>query len=51
MRRINKKLIAKAEDHDGLVLKHKDEIEDVWSFSKDGKKWFGKNLDPKEMRK
>jgi hypothetical protein len=51
MRRINKKLIAGAEDHDALVLKHKDEIEDAWGFSKDGKKWFGNKIDIKELRK
>jgi hypothetical protein len=51
MRRTNKALLGNAEDHDALVLKHKDEIADVWSFSKDGKVWWGSKLNPKETRK
>jgi hypothetical protein len=51
MRRINKRLVAKAEDHDALVLKHKDEVEDVWGFAKDGKVWWGDRWGKKELRK
>jgi len=51
MRRTNKALLETSTDTDGLVLKHKDEIEDVWSFRKDGKIWLGKKIDIKEMRK
>ena len=50
MRRKNKVLTVRAADED-VVFKHKDEIEDVWGFSKDGKIWLGKKIDPKEMRK
>lgn len=51
MRRVNKVLLATSDDSERLVLRHKDEIEDVWSFKKDGKFRFDPKRDPKEMRK
>lgn len=51
MRRVNKKLIDNTDDHDALVLRHKDEVEDVWGFAKDGKTWWGNRRSQKEMRK
>lgn len=51
MRHVNKKLLTRMEDPDSIILKHKDEIEDVWGFRKDGKIYLGKKIDPKEMRK
>lgn len=33
------------------VLPHKNEISDIYDFSKDGKMWFDKNKYPKYMRK
>lgn len=51
MRRVNKALIASAEDKDALILRHKDEVANVYKFSKDGKIWLGKKIDPKDKRK
>lgn len=53
MRRTNKQILDNTADHDSLILKHKDEVEDIWGFKKDGKVRFNPK-DPlwkKEMRK
>lgn len=50
MRRVNKVLLGVSDDSEKLVLKHKDEIEDVWGFKKDGKR-YRKDMPDKEMRK
>lgn len=51
MRRKNKVVLETVSDTEALVLKHKDEIEDVWAFNKDGKQRFDPKKFPKEMRK
>lgn len=51
MRRVNKALIANVEDKDALILRHKDEVSNVYKFSKDGKFYWGKKINPKDMRK
>lgn len=51
MRHRNKRLLETADDYDDLVFAHKDEVEDVWGFSKDGKQRIDPKKFPKEMRK
>lgn len=51
MRRTNRQILKTNDDLEGAVFRHKDEVEDVWGFSKDGKHRFDPNKWPKEMRK
>lgn len=51
MRRINKTSLVNTQDTDALVLKHKDEVENVYSFNKDGKQRIDPDKFKKEMRK
>lgn len=54
MRHRNKRRLEQAQDEeslDGLIFAHKDEVEDVWGFKKDGKWRFDPARFPKEMRK
>ena len=46
MRRKNKVLLETSSNLDQLLFKHKDEVEDVYGWSKDGKIRF----DPKDPR-
>lgn len=51
MRHRNKRRLEQADDYDDLVFAHKDEVEDVWGFKKDGKYRFDPKKFPEEMRK
>jgi hypothetical protein len=33
------------------LLPHRDEISSIWSMAKDGKRYLGRNADPKWLRK
>ena len=51
MRRANKHIISAHVVDENILFKHKDEVEDVWGFSKDGKQRIDPKRHPKEMRK
>ena len=51
LRHRNKQRLEQADDFDELVFNHKDEVEDVWGFAKDGKQRFDPAQHPKLMRK